>query len=100
MISKLFAWIIKWAVRIVGTFLDILLDMIPLSITPNLNTVTGVIVQLYNLFFDFFNYLRNAFLIDNIALNLIIEILTIKYLIKPTISLVKIVIHWFTDLKG
>lgn len=100
MISKLFSWLFKWAIRMIGTFIDILLALIPTSVTPNLNTVTSAIVPMYNLFFDFFNYLRNVFLIDNIALNLIIEILVIKYLVKPTIAIIKIVIHWFTTLKG
>lgn len=62
---------------------------------PGLDTFLSSIESFFDLVFDWFNYIRSAFLIDSFCIHILIYILIMKFVIKPAISGVKMFVKWW-----
>lgn len=98
MILKIFNFLIGFVFGIIGFFIDLLLSILPSSLTPDLTSVSTIIVKFWDYIFGWFNWVRDALMIDSLSINLIVDILTITFLYKPIISITKIFINWLKEL--
>lgn len=62
---------------------------------PGLDSFISVIEDFIDLVFDWFNYIRSVFLIDSFCIHIVIYILIIKFVIKPFVTGVKMIIKWW-----
>lgn len=98
MILKVFEFLIGFLVGLVGLIIDSLLSLIPPSIVPDLSVVSGYINNFWSFIFGWFNWVRDALMIDSLSITLIIDILTISLLYKPVVTLIKIIVDWIREL--
>ena len=84
---------------IVAAILDGIFAIIGNVNLPTFSTYAQYLQDFWDLCFQFVGYIRSIFLIDSFSMNLIILSITIRYLSKPTIALIKMVVHWWDKLK-
>lgn len=99
MIVKIFNFIISILVWLVSFLINICLQVLPSGITPDLTNVTNAINTFWDYAFSYMSWICNALCLSPLHIRLIIDILTIRYLAKPLITVVKIVINWFWGAK-
>lgn len=99
MIAKFFSFIIKILSKGIGSFLNLLGSVLPTSAMPNLTVASDYLNTFWEHIFSAFSWVCNALSIPPQALGIIIEIMALKYITKPIISLVKIVINWIWGAK-
>lgn len=80
--------------------LDLVLTLFGEWTFPNFSTYSQFLINFWDLVFQFVGYIRSIFLIDAFSMNIILTILLIRLTYKPTISVVKWFISWFSHLKG
>lgn len=86
-------------IGIVEAVLDGIFAIIGNVNLPQFSTYAQYLQDFWDLCFQFVGYIRSIFLIDSFSMNLIILSITIRYLSKPTIALIKMVVHWWDKLK-
>lgn len=99
MTTKLFSFIIEILTYCVGHFFSLLGNVLPTNIMPDLTTASDAINTFWEHVFSAFSWVCNALSIPPQAIAVIVEIFTIRYIAKPVISLVKIVINWIWGAK-
>ena len=98
MILKLFNFILGFLVSFIGLIIDTLTSLLPTGIVPDLSQVSFAINSFWTFCFGWVNWLRDALMLDSLTINLAIDILAIKFLYKPVISITKIFINWLKEL--
>lgn len=99
MTLKLFNWILSIVIWIVSFFINLLVSVIPVVQMPNLTGATQVLEAFWEYVFSYMSWICNALCLSPTHINLIIDILTIKYLAKPTITIIKMAINWVWGAK-
>lgn len=94
MTLKLFNWILSLVVGTISFIINLFVGLIPNASMPNLTTATEYLNDFWEYVFSAFSWICNALSLTPLSINLIIDIFTIKYLAKPTITLVKMAINW------
>lgn len=99
MIENLLTSLISFILNILSTVISAILSIFGNIDIPALNTFASYLNSLWDLIFSVINYLRSALLLGSFEWSLIINILTIRILYKPSISLVKMFLGWFQKVK-
>ena len=86
-------------IGIVEAVLDGIFAIIGNVDLPNFSTYATYIQSFWDLCFQFVGYIRSIFLIDSLSMQLIILSITIRYLSKPSIAVIKMVVGWWDKLK-
>lgn len=89
-----FNWVLSIIIWLLSFVLNIVFSVLPIAQMPNLTGATNVLNSFWEYVFSAFSWVCNALCLSPIHINLIIDILTIKYLAKPTITIVKILLNW------
>lgn len=98
-VNLLFQWIIGAIITLLSTLLDAIFTVFGSFVFPDFQNYASVINDFWNYVFQFIGWFRSAFLIDSYSFNLIVIILTLKLTYKPLVSLIKMFIGWYKNLK-
>ena len=98
-VSAIVSSVAKLFIGIVFTVLDGIFSLIGNITIPEFSTYSQYLQNFWDLCFQFVGYFRSIFLIDSFSMNLIILSITIRYLSKPTIAIIKMVVNWWDKLK-
>ena len=74
-----FSFLASGITDILGSFIDFLISPIS-NYVPNLSGIIGFLNNFWSYFFGYFNWLRDALMIDSLTISLAIDIFTIKYI--------------------
>lgn len=99
MTLKLFNWILSILIWVVSWFINLLVSVIPITRMPDLTGATQTLTWFWEYAFSYLGWLCNALCLTPRHISLIIDILTLKYLAKPTITIIKIAINWLWGAK-
>lgn len=95
--------IIQQGLKVLNFFVDLIAGAIGGIINshniPGLDTFFGVIENFIDFIFGWVNYIRSVFLIDSFCINIIILILTMKFIIRPAITGIKMLLKWWHTVK-
>lgn len=99
MIADFFTLLISIIIDIFTKILDAIFSIFNLSDIPVINNAAEILTSMWDFAFDIIGYVRSALLLDTFEMSIIIDIIAIRLLYKPVISVVKMFVGWFNKLK-
>lgn len=99
MIADFFTWLISLIFQLFGLVLNLIFSLFGGFDIPVIDNASTLLVNMWNFAFDIIGYVRSALLLDTFEMNIIIDLLFIRLLYKPAISVVKMFVGWFNKLK-
>lgn len=99
MITEFFTWLLGLILSFFATVLDSIFSLFGGLNLPVFNDFSSILTSMWDFAFNILGYVRSALLLDTFEMGIIVDIITIRLLYKPAISVIKMFVGWFNKLK-